>query len=527
MLRWLVVVATFGVFFGFAAQFHRPGQGFTPLIMFGSSYANRYIPELAALNYYKDQDPYGYDAQWYVQIAMHPRLTDPVMQTAIDNLPYRARRILFCMTAYALGQGQPAGVLQAYAVQNIICWPLLGVLLLWRWFRPNNWSNVFRWVGVMLSFGVCFSVRGSLVDGPSLLVIAIGMALFEAKRPWLASIVFGLGGLAKETNVLVASIFAKPENNTVRSWIARFFQGVIVVLPLVLWIAMITHKLGTVGTEAGARNFSYPLVGYWHKVRGIVDELKTSDSVSPLVLGSLGMVISLTTQLLFLLARPRWRDAWWRLGLSYGLLMVMLGDAVWEGYPGAASRVLLPMLLAFNILVPRGRWWFVVLVLGNLTVFNSSDLLRLPGGDGYKIAGSAALRTEGHGTDQRPFSVTFDDRWYGAERTQWDYWRWSKGSAAIVLNNPHPFPVLVRMRFAVNSLNPRDIRVTHGEEIWWTATLGRDRRRVDFKNVVIPPGETVIQFESEEPSESPSSFGDPRKLAFRMYNFELQLLEKK
>lgn len=38
------------------------------------------------------------------------------------------------------------------------------------------------------------------------------------------------------------------------------------------------------------------------------------------------------------------------------------------GEPSAASRVLLPMQFAFNVLVPSGRWWVPVLLLGNLTL---------------------------------------------------------------------------------------------------------------------------------------------------------------
>jgi len=58
-------------------------------------------------------------------------------------------------------------------------------------------------------------------------------------------------------------------------------------------------------------------------------------------------------------------------GASYAVLMIFLGDAVWESYPSAAARVLLPMTVAFNILVPRGKWWPILLVVGNLGVLAS------------------------------------------------------------------------------------------------------------------------------------------------------------
>ena len=61
----------------------------------------------------------------------------------MDNLPYRARRILFCWTAYLLGMGQPRLILQAYALQNVLCWLLLAWLLL-RWFPPTSLGNLVR-----------------------------------------------------------------------------------------------------------------------------------------------------------------------------------------------------------------------------------------------------------------------------------------------------------------------------------------------------------------------------------------------
>src|SRR3954462_9367455 len=140
------------------AQFYLPGKGFTYLIMFGEREHARFLPELKALNHYEIPGSDGYDAAHYAQIAMHPQLGDPLLEKAVDSLPYRARRILFCWTAYGLAFGDPARALQIYAVQNIACWLLLALLLL-RWFPANSWDNFARWAGVLFSFGLCFSVR--------------------------------------------------------------------------------------------------------------------------------------------------------------------------------------------------------------------------------------------------------------------------------------------------------------------------------------------------------------------------------
>jgi hypothetical protein len=202
-LKW-AYVGTLGLFIWICAQFYLPGKGFTYLIMFGEKPAAPYVPALKAMNYYEEPGSKGYDAQYYAQIAMRPWLTNRALNEAMDSMPYRARRILFSWTAYGLGGGDPARALHIYAVQNIVGWFLLAGVLL-RWFPATSWENFFRWGGVLFSFGLCFSVRGSLVDGPSLLMIAVGMMLYERGRTWWAAGVLGLAGLGKDCETLPAA----------------------------------------------------------------------------------------------------------------------------------------------------------------------------------------------------------------------------------------------------------------------------------------------------------------------------------
>ena len=163
--------------------FYIPGEGFTYLIEFGELNHSRFLPEVRAVNHFELPHSYGYDGQWYAQIAVHPLLTDPELKGAVATLPYRARRILFEWTAWVLGGGNPIRVMNAYALQNVACWFLLAFLLL-RWFPPVSWGIGFRWAAVLFSFGLIFSMRGALPDGPSLLVVALGMALLESGRSW-------------------------------------------------------------------------------------------------------------------------------------------------------------------------------------------------------------------------------------------------------------------------------------------------------------------------------------------------------
>ena len=134
------------ILFGWlCSRFYLEGKGFTYLIEFGEREHARYLPQLRAVNHFELKDSAGYDAQWYAQIAMQPRLSDPALkgavdQGAVDSLPYRARRILLSWTAYALAGGNAIWAMHIFSVQNIFCWFALAVLL-WRWWPPNSWVN--------------------------------------------------------------------------------------------------------------------------------------------------------------------------------------------------------------------------------------------------------------------------------------------------------------------------------------------------------------------------------------------------
>jgi hypothetical protein len=388
VVHWAAYAATVALFLWLVAQFYIPGKGFTCLVCFGSKPSGSSLPELRALNHYTQPQSVGYDGQYYAQIAMHPQLDDPVLTKAVDNLPYRARRILFCWTAWALAGGVPARALQIYAVQNIACWVLLAGLML-RWFPPVNWGNYARWAATLFCSGLCISVQKALLDGPSLLLIAAGVALVEMGRPWLASVVLGVAGLGRETNILGGAALAWPRENTWREWGWMMLRGLVVVLPLIVWLVCLWRWIGP-GRVAGSGNFDLPLSGYLGKWR----EMRAQFGVSHFGIvenGSLAMLVALTAQLLFFGLRPRWRETWWRVGAAYAGLMIFLGPAVWAGHPGAAGRVLLPMTLAFNILVPHGRRWWPVLLLGNLTVLAAPSHLRIPAPAGYRVEGLGGL----------------------------------------------------------------------------------------------------------------------------------------
>jgi hypothetical protein len=505
-----------------AALFYLPGKGFTYLIQFGDNVHARYLPELRAVNHYEMAHSNGYDAQYYAQIAMQPHLGDPDLRRAVDNLPYRARRILFSWTAWAFAGGNPLLALNIYAFQNIACWYLLAILL-FRWLPPDSWGNCARWTAVLFSFGLIFSVKGALVDGPSLLLIATGMALVELERPWLAAVVLGISGLGKETNVMSAAGMKLPERGDARTWVSWVARCALVLVPLVAWTVCLRLWLGPNGS-IGARNFAMPYVGLTNKIQDSIAQL-LAEGFPSVAKFDLLVLTGLLAQFFFFVFRRRWDEPWWRVGACYAVLMIFLGDSVWELYPSAAARVLLPMTLAFNILVPRKGWWPLLLVVGNLGLFASADIFKIPGTESYYVTGPRELRI--NPKDESTVTVDFSPRyWYAAEKSRMEVWRWggkNEGAGEVTVHNPQPFTLKAWLRFSLRSVDQRAAIVSSGGKVLWSGMLQpAEVKKLSLHDIDLPPGDTKFLFGSDRRAAFPGT-DDPRRLAYSLRNLQIVL----
>jgi hypothetical protein len=279
--------------------------------------------------------------------------------------------------------------------------------------------------------------------------------------------------------------------------------------------------------QTGLRNFAPPFAGYGTMWEATLASL-TGRSFFPMInwalpVANLAMLIALTVQFLYLVLQPQWNQAWWRVGMTFALLLIFLGDAVWEGEPSAASRVLLPMQFAFNVLVPARRWWFPVLLLGNLTMFIGPVMLEPLVNEGYVIKGDASLRD---GSTGRSVAVDFSDEWDGVERDGSNYWIWSSGNCALVIRNPHAESLLVRLKFSLSPNGARNISVRlNGTEIWRTTLADGDTVTANIRDTLLTAGENRFDFITDTPATRVGS--DPRLLAFNLRNLRIDLLGKK
>jgi hypothetical protein len=353
------------LFLALVARFYHPGLGFSALLMIPEGDAEYQVPALRDLPHYRYPEGHAYDGAMYVQIAMTPLLGDPAIDRALDAPAYRVRRILFCWTAYALGLGRPAWIMQAYALQNVVCWLILAWFIT-RWFPLRSARFFALWAASMFSHGLLTSARLSVLDGPSLLLLAFAAAAAERNRTWLTSGILGIAALGRETNLLGAVMLPWPRGW--RGWLRAAGACVVVVLPLLVWQDYVWSIYRGTSASEGAGQITIPLSGYLTKWVSTLQNVRTIDV--HLTAGQLLVLVSITAQTAYIAWTRKGSEPWWKLAAAFAVLMMCVDWAVWEGYPGAITRVTLPLKFGVNVLLARdeSRGFWAWLVLGNLDV---------------------------------------------------------------------------------------------------------------------------------------------------------------
>lgn len=502
---WAAVV----LFLAGVAQYHQRDTGFSSLLSIGDVLGDSKVSALRQVPHYVYEGSAGYDGAYYVQLALHPTLDNPELTKAIDNLPYRAKRILLSWASWVLGLGRPAWIVQAHALLNVACWLALAWALL-RWFPLHDWENFLRWAAILFSHGVCMSVRHSLVDGPSLLLVALAMRWCEEGRRTAGGVGLALAGLAKETSLL-ATAGLTFDWRAPRSWGPVVLQAALIALPLGVWMAYVRVRFGP-AEDPGLGNFTLPFAGFAEKIRFTLRDVAGPEATA-LSWATLAAMVALAVQWGFIAVRWRPAERWWRVGAMFALMTVFLSTPVWEGFPGAATRVLLPMTLAFNVLVPRGGRWLPVLLAGNLTVA-ASFFEYAPPCEFYSVEGDSAVRSA--------VRVMPDRGWHGPEEHNGNRWRWTRGDAALQLVNQSGGELRVAVSGQAGSVEgARGLRVAIGERLLWGGTLppkGTTGLRFGF---VLPPGETTLRFTSDRPPQRMGT--DPRDLSFQVFNLGIHV----
>lgn len=337
--------------------------GFSSLLRFGETWQARRHPALAGLPLATVPGSAGYDGQFYAQVALDPTLRDPALATALDAPAYRARRILLPALAHALGLGRPAPILQIYALLNVAAWFALAGLLR-REIGGADALAFARWSGCLFSMGVLESVRQSLVDLPALVLLVLALRAHRAAAPGRTAGWLALGHLTRETNLLGSlALLARPRP-TARA-VAGFF---VACVPLAAWW-WYAHARFPATTPPVSGNLTWPFLGALGQAGRSLQAVAAGNFDSRHTFALLALA-GLFTQVGVLWRHRQPDHPWWRVGAAYGLLLVLLGPWVWSGY-WAACRAVLPLTIAFNLLLPPGRGFWPLWAVGNLTALHA------------------------------------------------------------------------------------------------------------------------------------------------------------
>lgn len=508
----LVIAAATVAFIAAIWPYHHPAFGFSRFLQLQKEFAAVALPEAQVAPLFVYHANTGYDGQFYAQLALRPALRDPQLQTAIDNPPLRARRMLGSWLAALIGAGDPTRTLHAYAAINVVAWFLLGAVLL-RLFPPRSAHNLVAWLGLMASCGVLTSVRYALTDLPSLLLVALALWRLERGPPdWLAAALLATASFARET-ALFAGTALLPGSDHRR----RIGRAVLLVLPLALWMGYVYLTLGR--DEGSLRNFALPLSAWITKAAEIIRALPSPDASIYTWFGA-ACFLSLTVQVVYLVVRPQLRQPAWQIGIGYVALFAILGWPTFEGFPSAFTRILLPLHLAFNRLVPATRRGLALLLLGNLSVF--AGFAMLSDGDKFDheyahaaIDGTAYVVDEGSG-------------WYGIERDKNHFWSWSTGTGSIQVRrftDSDTASAAGILSLTLTGFIPAEVTLHQGDRLLWQgeAPLQGTRLELPLAKLDFSIEQTAtLTFHSTTPAQPEAPNPDARHLCFALYDLAIE-----
>jgi hypothetical protein len=226
--------------------------------------------------------------------------------------------------------------------------------------------------------------------------------------------------------------------------------------------------------------------------------------------------VGFSVQALFFLVHRESSERWWRIGAAYAALMLCLGAPVWAGFPGAATRVLLPLTLAFNVLAYRRRAALGWLVLGNLSIF--SGLLAL-GSVAHDHREMAAVRAPGTAC-----VVRVEQGWFNVERSWRHTWAWSETMSRMELTTWSRRNQPVQAEFFLRSLIPRTISIRDERGERWRGPVGPAKIKVTVMTQ-LAAGHGWLEFSTPEPAVREAPERGSRALAFALYDLHLLVPE--
>lgn len=523
-------VAAFFLIFSAYQRNYSPAFGITKLLQVGWEFNDRGLAIYRTTPKYIDPaSQWGFDGQFYAELALDPLLRDPQMTTALDNPPYRARRILLPWLAWVGGLGRPFWILNVYTALNLVFW--IGyAFMLGRLFRPYGWRGLAGWTALLMTCGIIESMQGSLADFPGFVLMTAGLMLEGVGGAG----VLALAALAREPNIIgLLGIwdYRSP-------WLATAKRNIrlalIAGLPCALWFTYVTMRFPPVDNTLAGGNFSWPLVGIMSKLGEISVQAISGEIIwrewytefyTNYALHALLTIIATLTQCIYLLTHREWNSRIWRVGVIFVPYFLCINYFAWEDH-FTVTRHALAITLAFNLMLalrPR-RSWLVWFLLGNCFVpygiyqFGLRDLVII------KAVSPTEYRSVGPAVAVRAVELQLARGWGDAEQTRQHKWRWATTQhATMIITNSGEQPLEVRLAFMARSLAPRNFKISVGGRSLWASNWLRRPRQITTAPFLALPGDTTIELDTTGEPTSPGFEHDQRRLTFLVEDLQVIL----
>jgi hypothetical protein len=118
----------------------------------------------------------------------------------------------------------------------------------------------------------------------------------------------------------------------------------------------------------------------------------------------------------------------------------------------------------------------------------------------------------------------FGQGWYAPENFRGSFWCWSKGGASqISILNPHSYPLTARLSFSLRALSVRQVRVSLNGAPLCNGAVGDPGSIATVMGasaISLPPGTSILEFNSPEPPEPPSA-EEERPLSFALRGLQI------
>jgi len=280
------------------------------------------------------------DGQAVAALARDPSLSHPeAFNGGTGEFAYRAMRPVPAYLAWLLSVGQRGwvpGALMAVAVLGGAAIAAVGAVLFVRHGVPARFGIL-----AALLPGALSSLRGLVPEAGGVALVIGGWMLAKTERLWLGVLLLSLGGLWRETLLVVPAVLVLSTLWETRS--ARAAAPYLVPFAVFAgWVAIVRERAGAWPWSATGGRLGAPFVG-------IVKDVSYWKNTAALEV----LAIVVTAALIVLAIRRR--DELAPLMVGFGVLGTVLGPDVWHTWADW-GRVLLPLHLMGLVVLVRARY---------------------------------------------------------------------------------------------------------------------------------------------------------------------------